>query len=576
MLNNLSIKARLIFVVSFLSVLLAIFGAVGLISLQKTNADIKSLYDDRVIALIQLGQTKTAVDAGRYAISTSIVGDSGEIDKNMDLLDKTLKDGEKLWKEYLATYLTPDETKLAEQFNAQYKKYVAEGVKPAVEALHNRDFQGATDLYNGPLLELFKQINVTMTKLVDLQKNVSKELYDDSQARYQSFLTLTIVAIVIGISVAIIMGVWLVKAISGPLNEAVKVARGVADGDLTQAIKVHSRDEAGQLMEALHTMNGRLQQIVGEVRVSTDTISTASSEIATGNLDLSARTESQAGSLEETASAMEELTATVKQNADNARQANQLAASASQIAQEGGNVVSQVVVTMNNINDSSKKIVDIISVIDGIAFQTNILALNAAVEAARAGEQGRGFAVVASEVRSLAQRSAAAAKEIKTLIDDSVQKVGQGSKLVEQAGVTMDEVVASVKRVTDVMGEITAASQEQSSGIEEVNRAITQMDETTQQNAALVEEAAAAAQSLQDQAQRLTQSVSVFKLDATHQLAAATPPVRSVNLTPHPAAVAGTQKKTTVAKLVKSTAPALGASAASAGGKPGDDDWEQF
>ena len=580
MLKNLSIKARLIFVVSFLSVLLALFGMVGLISLQKTNIDLKSLYEDRVVSLIQLGQVTDAVDAGRYTISSAIVGDSGEIDKNMDNLDKVLKEGDKVWKDYLGTYLTPEEAKLAEQFGAQQKKFVAEGVKPAMEALHNRDFQGATDLYNGPLLVMFKQINVTMKQLVALQDKISKELYDQSQARYQSFLTLTIAAIVIGISVAIIMGIWLVRAISGPLNEAVKVAKGVADGDLTQTIEVHSRDEAGQLMEALQTMNGRLQQIVGEVRVSTETISTASSEIATGNLDLSARTESQAGSLEETASAMEELTSTVKQNADNARQANQLAASASQIAQEGGNVVSKVVVTMNTINDSSKKIVDIISVIDGIAFQTNILALNAAVEAARAGEQGRGFAVVASEVRSLAQRSAAAAKEIKTLIDDSVQKVGEGSKLVEQAGVTMDEVVASVKRVTDVMGEITAASQEQSSGIEEVNRAITQMDETTQQNAALVEQAAAAAQSLQDQAQRLTHVVGVFKINDTRQLAAAAP-ARTVNITPRPAAVASpalaTPKKV-AAKPAKSSAPALTSGSANAGaaGKPNDDDWEQF
>ena len=580
MLKNLSIKARLIFVVSFLSVLLALFGIVGLVSLQKTNADLKSLYEDRVVALIQLGQVTDAVDAGRYTISSAIVGDSGEIDKNMDNLEKVLKEGDKVWKEYLATYLTPEETKLAEQFTAQQKKFVAEGVKPAMEALHNRDFQGATDLYNGPLLVLFKQINATMKQLVTLQNDVSKDLYDQSQARYQTFLTLTIAAIAIGVSVAIIMGIWLVRAISGPLNEAVKVAKGVADGDLTQAIEVHSRDEAGQLMAALQTMNGRLQQIVGEVRVSTDTISTASSEIASGNLDLSARTESQAGSLEETASAMEELTSTVKQNADNARQANQLAASASQIAQEGGNVVGRVVVTMNTINDSSKKIVDIISVIDGIAFQTNILALNAAVEAARAGEQGRGFAVVASEVRSLAQRSAAAAKEIKTLIDDSVQKVGEGSKLVEQAGVTMDEVVASVKRVTDVMGEITAASQEQSSGIEEVNRAITQMDETTQQNAALVEQAAAAAQSLQDQAQRLTHVVGVFKLNGAQQLAAA--PARTVNVTPRPAAVASaaaaTPKKI-VAKPVKSTTsttPALTAGSVNPGGKSNDDDWEQF
>ena len=541
MLKNLSIKARLIFVVSFLSVLLALFGIVGLVSLQKTNADLKSLYEDRVVALIQLGQVTDAVDAGRYTISSAIVGDSGEIDKNMDNLEKVLKEGDKVWKEYLATYLTPEETKLAEQFTAQQKKFVAEGVKPAMEALHNRDFQGATDLYNGPLLVLFKQINATMKQLITLQNDVSKDLYDQSQARYQTFLTLTIAAIVIGVSVAIIMGIWLVRAISGPLNEAVKVAKGVADGDLTQTIEVHSRDEAGQLMEALQTMNGRLQQIVGEVRVSTDTISTASSEIATGNLDLSARTESQAGSLEETASAMEELTSTVKQNADNARQANQLAASASQIAQEGGNVVGRVVVTMNTINDSSKKIVDIISVIDGIAFQTNILALNAAVEAARAGEQGRGFAVVASEVRNLAQRSASAAKEIKALINDSVEKVGNGSKLVEQAGNTMEEVVSSVRRVTDIVGEITSAGQEQSDGIEQINLAITQMDETTQQNAALVEQAAAAAQSLQDQASHLAQVVGVFKLDERQLIGeppAMTTSVRPTrDITPRPSTV---------------------------------------
>ena len=310
----------------------------------------------------------------------------------------------------------------------------------------------------------------------------------------------------------------LTVGITRPLGAAVKVSRQVAQGDLSAEITVRGKDETGQLLQALQDMNLNLRNIVGNVRTGTDTINTASSEIAHGNLDLSARTEQQAGALEETASAMEQLTSTVKQNADNARQANQLAASASEVAEQGGAVVSQVVQTMASINDSSRKIVDIISVIDGIAFQTNILALNAAVEAARAGEQGRGFAVVASEVRSLAQRSAAAAKEIKSLIDDSVVKVGTGSELVSQAGRTMDEVVASVRRVTDVMGEITAASAEQSTGIEEVNRAITQMDENTQQNAALVEQAAAAAQSLQEQAGKLTELVSVFNLQGQKRL----------------------------------------------------------
>jgi methyl-accepting chemotaxis protein len=263
-------------------------------------------------------------------------------------------------------------------------------------------------------------------------------------------------------------------------------------------------------------MNDSLAKVVGEVRQGTDTMATASSQIASGNQDLSSRTEQQASSLQETAASMEELTSTVKQNADNARQANQLAVSASEVAVRGGSVVSQVVDTMSAINTSSRKIVDIIAVIDGIAFQTNILALNAAVEAARAGEQGRGFAVVASEVRSLAQRSAAAAKEIKGLIDDSVGKVAAGSHQVAEAGQTMEEIVASVKRVTDIMGEIMSASHEQTQGIEQINQAISQMDQVTQQNAALVEEAAAAAGSLQEQAGSLSQVVSVFQLDVSH------------------------------------------------------------
>jgi methyl-accepting chemotaxis protein len=318
-------------------------------------------------------------------------------------------------------------------------------------------------------------------------------------------------------ALAMILGAlaaWFItRTITRPINEAVKVAETVAAGDLTSRIDASAKDETGRLLQALQNMNDNLVNIVGQVRGGTDTIATASSQIAAGNLDLSSRTEQQASALEETASSMEELTSTVKQNADNARQANQLAVSASEVAVKGGTVVSQVVDTMASINESSKKIVDIIGVIDGIAFQTNILALNAAVEAARAGEQGRGFAVVASEVRNLAQRSAAAAKEIKTLIGDSVNKVDTGTKLVDQAGATMDEIVESVRRVTDIMGEITAASQEQSSGIEQVNQAISQMDQATQQNAALVEEAAAAAGSLQDQASKLAQVVSVFRLD---------------------------------------------------------------
>lgn len=320
---------------------------------------------------------------------------------------------------------------------------------------------------------------------------------------------ITLILVLGAVSFFVVRTIW--QQLGGEPEYAREIAAAVAAGDLSMQIEMDSGDNSS-LLAALKEMQDRLQHMVSDIKISAETIKVASAEIASGNSDLSSRTESQASSLEETASSMEALTDTVKQNADNARQANQMVESASGVAVKGGEVVSQVVATMTDINQSSKKIVDIISVIDGIAFQTNILALNAAVEAARAGEQGRGFAVVASEVRNLAQRSAAAAKEIKTLIGDSVDKVHAGSQLVDQAGQTMDEIVASVKRVSDIMTEITAASQEQSAGIQEISQAIGQMDEMTQQNSALVEQAAAAAESLEEQADMLTRSLDVFKL----------------------------------------------------------------
>ena len=333
-------------------------------------------------------------------------------------------------------------------------------------------------------------------------------------------LALAFVAAAISLGVAFLA----TRSITRPLNQVVDIARRVADGDLTSEIRADTRDETGQMMQALQHMNSSLVGIVAEVRGSTEAMAAASNEIASGNLDLSSRTEQQAAALGHTAGSMRELTDTVQQNADNARQANQLAAKASDVAEQGGTVVARVIDTMGSITASSRKIVDIIGVIDAIAFQTNILALNAAVEAARAGEQGRGFAVVASEVRNLAQRSAAAAKEIKLLIGDSVDKVREGSTLVEQAGATMQDVVASVRRVTDIMAEITAASMEQSAGIAQVSRNVVEMDQTTQENAALVEEAAAAAASMQAQAAQLAHAVSIFKLaEDTARLAAPTP-----------------------------------------------------
>ncbi|WP_081768825.1 methyl-accepting chemotaxis protein [Herbaspirillum sp. RV1423] len=374
-------------------------------------------------------------------------------------------------------------------------------------------------------------------KLAAANLDGSKAAHRSAQETFAVSRTMIIGLLVACIFLGIAMAIWVSRLVVAPLQQAVGFARRVADGDLTADIRPLSKDETGQLIVSLKAMNDSLCTIVSKVRQGTDAIATASAQIASGNLDLSTRTEQQAGSLGETASSMEELTSTVKQNADNAAQANQLALSASQVAVQGGSVVEQVIDTMGSINDSSKKIVDIISVIDSIAFQTNILALNAAVEAARAGEQGRGFAVVASEVRSLAQRSSAAAREIKALIDDSVEKVDAGSKLVAQAGSTMQEIVHSVKQVTAIVSDITAASRTQSNRIELMSQSIGQMDEMTQQNAALVEEAAAAAGSLQDQAATLTQVVGLFKLRHPETSVAAAGARSAPSLLPLPSAV---------------------------------------
>ena len=370
-----------------------------------------------------------------------------------------------------------------------------------------------------------------LSALEDKQNAQSKADAESAFANARNFmLILLVLAVVMGIVAAVAITRSLLKQLGGEPAYTAKIAGSIAHGDLSIAIDTKASDR-GSLLVEMKEMRNSLVGIVEQVRRGTETIGTASREIAAGNIDLSSRTELQASSLEKTASAMEQLTATVKQNADSAREANALAATASDVARKGGDVVSQVVGTMGEINTSANKISDIIGVIDGIAFQTNILALNAAVEAARAGEQGRGFAVVASEVRNLAQRSAAAAKEIKTLIGDSVEKVERGSKLVGQAGVTMNEVVASVKRVTDIMSAIANASVEQSAGIEQVNRSIIEMDSMTQQNAALVEQAAAAAQSLQDQAGELANVVSIFKL-VEGEAAYVAPPAMAIGLAP--------------------------------------------
>jgi methyl-accepting chemotaxis protein len=414
----------------------------------------------------------------------------------------------------LATLQTPEAKALVQKWYDDSNGLDTEYVTAAARAIEANAWDDAERI-------LIKQVNPTYKKAQpaydELQAFLGKRSARHTELAHDEVASndvLMLVAILIGVGVGVGAAFFLVRSIMLPLREAVDIAHRVARGDLGAHIEPSSDNEFGQLLASLRDMNTGLANIVSEVRSGTDAIAEASTQISAGNMDLSSRTEQQAGTLEETAASIEELSATVRQNADHAHQANELAARASDVATRGGAVVAQVVQTMGAIDTSARKIVDIIAVIDGIAFQTNILALNAAVEAARAGEQGRGFAVVASEVRSLAQRSSAAAREIKELITDSVNKVDSGTQLVDQAGATMQEVVGSIRRVADIMGEITVASQEQKAGIEQIHLAISQMDQVTQQNAAMVEEAAGAAQSLQARAQGLAGVVSLFRLDA--------------------------------------------------------------
>ena len=483
-----------------------------------------------------------------------------------------------------------DQKKLGEKFaregSAQEKALLAQikeaealampAIAKASELWLANDALGATRVLIKEIRPPQKKWMESLDQLAALEVKMSAQAQVEAESGFENarytMIILGLAAGAIGLLLAWIITRGLLKQLGGEPDYTAKIASSIAAGDLSVRIDTAQAHEGSLLME-VREMRNSLKGIVGQVRGGTETIGTASREIAAGNIDLSSRTEMQASALEKTASAMEELTSTVKQNADNAREANLLAATASDVARKGGDVVAQVVDTMGSINTSANKIVDIIGVIDGIAFQTNILALNAAVEAARAGEQGRGFAVVASEVRNLAQRSAAAAKEIKPLIGDSVEKVERGSKLVGQAGVTMDEVVASVKRVTDIMSEIANASQEQSAGIEQVNLSIIEMDSMTQQNAALVEEAAAAAQSLQDQASELARVVSIFKLVEGELVQVETPQAAPAPAARVPAVVAKAKP------ALKRPAPAAAAPAPAPrkiAAQAGNDEWEEF
>jgi methyl-accepting chemotaxis protein len=419
--------------------------------------------------------------------------------------------------EFSASLRMPQTKELVQAWYGHSNGLGIADVNDATRALEAGQWDEAERILITRVNPAYKKSQPAYDALQDLLGKRSRANVERAHSEIETRDLLMAIAIAAAALAGIAAGLFLVRSIVTPLGEAVAIARKVAQGDLSADIRSDARNEFGQLLGALGEMNASLARIVGEVRGDAETIAAASAQIGAASMDLSGRTEQQAGTLEETAASVEELSSTVKQNADNAQQANQLAASASAIAVKGGAVVGQVVQTMGAIQASARQIADITSVIDGIAFQTNILALNAAVEAARAGEQGRGFAVVAGEVRNLAQRAAAAARDIKALIADSVEKVGSGSQLADQAGATMQEVVDSIRRVAGIMGEITVASQEQRTGIEQIHQAVSQMDQVTQQNAAMVEEAAGAAQSLQDQAAGLAQLVSVFRIGAQAQ-----------------------------------------------------------
>ncbi|MFT5532616.1 MAG: methyl-accepting chemotaxis protein [Burkholderiaceae bacterium] len=526
---NMTLKTRLGAIIGFLALLAIAVGLAGLFGMSRANDGLRTVYEDRTVALEQISHIDRMLLQNRLAIAEALRETKrAGLQSQLGIVENNIATIGKVWAEYMATYLTPEEKLLADKFLIDRTEMVKGGLQPITAALRDEKFDVATGI-EARYQELYVPVTAGIEALRELQVREAKKEYELSTDRYGFMRNAVITGIVLGVLLAALGGILLIRGIyrqlGGEPDYAAQIVRTIADGDLTMTVNTRSGDQHS-LLYAMQQMQQNLAKTVSTIRQSTDTIATASGQIATGNLDLSARTEQQASALEETASSMEELTSTVKHNADNARQANQLAATASQIAVKGGAVVAQVVETMGSINESARKIADIIGVIDGIAFQTNILALNAAVEAARAGEQGRGFAVVASEVRNLAQRSASAAKEIKSLIGDSVEKVDAGARLVDQAGATMVEVVSSVKRVSDIISEITAASQEQTAGINQINQAIMQMDDVTQQNAALVEQAAAAAASLQDQAGSLVDVVGIFKTSGMR--AGTTPVARSV------------------------------------------------
>ncbi|ARK86519.1 methyl-accepting chemotaxis protein [Burkholderia pseudomallei] len=512
LLKNITIRARLAVTMALLSVLLCAVGALGLFGMSRANDANEQTSSNQLPSAIDVASAELFAARERLVLDrAALLAGTPDVAPTIERARQMRGVSDSWWKKYLDLPRDAQEDRLAQDLAS--KRQILQRELDAAAALINandrdRILESAKRMQN-----VFNDFSLASEALRAFQLKQASVNFSDAQSVYAASRLASIAALALGLALSLYCFLSLRAAIARPLADALGHFDAIAAGELRRPIVVERRDEMGLLLEGLAKMQASLVGTVRAVRVGSESIATAARQIAAGNIDLSSRTEEQAAALEQTASSMEELTGTVRRNADNARQASALAASASEIANKGNAVVGQVVGTMGDINQSSAKIADIITIIEGIAFQTNILALNAAVEAARAGEEGRGFAVVAGEVRSLAQRSSTAAKEIKELIDTSVERVRTGSMLVDDAGRTMSEVIGAVRRVTDIMGEIAAASDEQSTGIDQVSRAVSQMDEVTQQNAALVEQAAAAAQSLDEQAARLRATVSVFHVD---------------------------------------------------------------
>ncbi len=512
--NNIKIGTRLAWGFSIVILLLIVVANFGINRIHTLDADADVIVRDRYAKIALLHTVENEVNRQSRALRTAMI--AGEREITTRELDKVSASGPVIAAalDKLRPMVHTEQGTAALQSLLSARETFRQHEHHLIELINTGQSDAARQYLISDIIPPQTAYLNAISNFMGMQTKAMEHLAEEADATASAASTIMITLSVAATVLAALVAYLLTRSIILPLRQALLVAQTVAAGNLSSKFEATSKDETGELLDALRAMNDSLRDIVSQVRAGTETISTATSQIACGNQDLSSRTEQQAGALEETASSMEEITATVRENGNNARRANALAVSASDVAVKGGDVVTEVIATMGAIDASAKKIVDIIGVIDGIAFQTNILALNAAVEAARAGEQGRGFAVVASEVRNLAQRSASAAREVKTLISDSVEQVERGSTLVSQAGITMDEIVASVKRVTDIMADIAASTEEQDTGIEQINQAISEIDSVTQQNAALVEEAAAASESLQSQAHSLTRLVSVFQLDA--------------------------------------------------------------